>query len=88
VALRFTVLGPLTVLRDGKPVELATKPRALLATLLIRAGQPVPVHVLADRLWGDEPPVNVRGSLQTYVTRLRTALGDDGGLVQTVPAAT
>ncbi len=85
MALRFIVLGPLTVLRDGEPVELATKLRTLLTTLLLRAGQPVPVQVLADRLWGDEPPVNVRGSLQTYVTRLRTALGDDGRLVQTVP---
>jgi len=85
VALRFIVLGPLTVLRDGKPVELATKLRTLLATLLVRAGQPVPLHVLADRLWGSEPPVNVRGSLQTYITRLRTALEDDGTLVQTVP---
>lgn len=85
MALRFIVLGPLTVLRDGAPVELATKLRTLLATLLVRAGQPVPLHVLADRLWGEEPPVNVRGSLQTYVTRLRSALGDDGSLVQTVP---
>ncbi|MFI6677619.1 winged helix-turn-helix domain-containing protein [Kribbella sp. NPDC050470] len=85
MALRFSVLGPLTVLSDGEPVELATKLRTLLATLLVRAGQPVPLHILADRLWGEEPPVNVRGSLQTYVTRLRTALGDDGQVVQTVP---
>lgn len=85
MTLRFTVLGPLTVQRDGAPVELATKLRTLLATLLVRAGQPVPLHVLADRLWGQEPPVNVRASLQTYITRLRTALGDDGRLVQTVP---
>ncbi|MFI7063526.1 BTAD domain-containing putative transcriptional regulator [Kribbella sp. NPDC050124] len=85
MALRFSVLGPLTVLRDGEPVELATKLRTLLATLLVRAGQPVPLHILADRLWGEEPPVNVRGSLQTYITRLRTALGDDGQVVQTVP---
>ncbi|MGW1347199.1 BTAD domain-containing putative transcriptional regulator [Kribbella sp. NPDC002412] len=85
MALRFSVLGPLTVLRDGEPVELATKLRTLLATLLVRAGQPVPLHILADRLWGEGPPVNVRGALQTYITRLRTALGDDGQVVQTVP---
>ncbi|MFC5265999.1 winged helix-turn-helix domain-containing protein [Kribbella qitaiheensis] len=67
----------MSVVRDGVPVALATKPRTLLATLLLRAGQPVPVDVLSDRLWGEDPPVNVRASL-TYITRLRTALGDDG----------
>jgi DNA-binding SARP family transcriptional activator len=36
VALRFTVLGPLTVQRDGTPVELATKLRTLLATFRTR----------------------------------------------------
>lgn len=40
MALRFSVLGPLTVLRDGEPVELATKLRTLLATP--RPGHPPP----------------------------------------------
>jgi len=81
--LRFIVLGPMTVLRDGEPVALAGKPRTLLATLLLRAGQPVPLGVLADRVWGENPPVNTRAAVQTYVTRLRTALEDDGRLVRT-----
>jgi hypothetical protein len=40
------VLGPLTVLRDGKPVELATKLRALLAHLIA-----IPSHRLTFDRW-------------------------------------
>lgn len=83
--VRFAVLGPLSVLVDGEPVQLAPKLRVVLATLLLRAGRAVPVEALADRIWGERLPVDPRASLQTYITRLRTALGDAGELLRTSP---
>ncbi|MGW0521633.1 AfsR/SARP family transcriptional regulator [Crossiella sp. NPDC003009] len=85
----FRILGPVEVRRGGLPVEVrAGKHRALLATLLLRANQVVPVEELFDRIWGDTPPARARGTLQTYVMRLRQALGDEPGpgqLVHTRP---
>ncbi|WP_158103273.1 AfsR/SARP family transcriptional regulator, partial [Crossiella equi] len=77
------------ILRDGAPVVVrAGKHRALLASLLLRANQVVPVEELIDRIWGEAPPARSRGTLQTYVMRLRHALGDEPGpgqLVHTRP---
>ncbi|MEW2359771.1 AfsR/SARP family transcriptional regulator [Spirillospora sp. NPDC029432] len=50
--------------------------RALLAALALSAGHAVTVDHLAAALWADENwPGNVRRSVQTYVARLRSALG-------------
>ena len=51
--------------------------RGLLTALLLAEGRPVRVDDLARRLWGDQPPERVRGTLSTYVTRLRRLLGDE-----------
>jgi len=48
----------------------------LLASLLLRANEIVPVDELAGRLWGTAPPGSPRSTLQTYVQRLRQTLGD------------
>jgi DNA-binding SARP family transcriptional activator len=51
--LKFRVLGPLEVDRDGKPVPLGgEKRRALLAVLLIDAKNVVSTDTLIDGLWG------------------------------------
>jgi DNA-binding SARP family transcriptional activator len=84
VAVDVRVLGPLEVVADGDPVEVpGTKPRVLLAVLALAAGRPVVVDAVAEVLWGDEPPASLRGSLQTYVMRLRRVLGP--GTIETVP---
>jgi len=78
VSVEFRVLGPLEVLLDGEPVDVpAGRGRVLLATLLLRANQLVPVDELVDRLWDGEPPNADRAhkTLQTTVLRLRKALG-------------
>ncbi|CCH28958.1 BTAD domain-containing putative transcriptional regulator [Actinosynnema sp. NPDC047251] len=81
----FGLLGPLEVRLDGRPVPVrAGKHRALLAALALRAGRVVPVHELVAFLWGDDPPARTRGTLQTYVMRLRQLLGDPG-LIHTTP---
>ncbi|MFF8104178.1 BTAD domain-containing putative transcriptional regulator [Streptomyces sp. NPDC016640] len=76
----FKVLGPLEVLRDGRPVHIdAAKVRLLLAALLAQANQVVTVETLVNRLWGEHPPSRARNTLQNYVLRLRRALGCPAG---------
>ncbi|MFF9485446.1 BTAD domain-containing putative transcriptional regulator [Streptomyces sp. NPDC014676] len=71
----FKVLGPLEVLRDGRPVRIdAAKIRLLLAALLAQANHVVTVETLVNRLWGEHPPGRARNTLQNYVLRLRRAL--------------
>nr|WP_221494277.1 BTAD domain-containing putative transcriptional regulator [Actinomadura coerulea] len=71
-------MGPLEVARDGVRVPIgAGRQRALLAALLIDAGQIVSVDALARRLWGDDPPRGARNAVQNYVLRLRRTLGPD-----------
>ncbi|PRY34021.1 AfsR/SARP family transcriptional regulator [Umezawaea tangerina] len=80
----FRLLGPMEVLRDDRVVPVrAGKHRALLACLLLRANKVVPVADLVEALWGDSPPARTRGTLQTYVMRLRQVLGDPTRIVTT-----
>jgi DNA-binding SARP family transcriptional activator/tetratricopeptide (TPR) repeat protein len=82
--VQVRVLGPLEVLVGGQPVEVpGTKPRVLLAVLALAAGRPVAVDTIAGAVWGDGSPANLRGSLQTYVMRLRRVLG--AAAIETVP---
>src|ERR671935_340892 len=83
--LEFRILGPFEVGRNGEPLEIpAGKPRALLAVLLLRAGEVVSVDTLVDELWGEQPPATAAKNVQVYVARLRRALGD-GVLVTQAP---
>lgn len=73
----FSLLGPLEVRIQGRPVPVrAGKHRALLAALSLRAGRVVSIGELVSFLWGGDPPARTRGTLQTYVMRLRQLLGD------------
>src|SRR5690348_18462796 len=74
--VEFRVLGPLQVLIDSEPLLVrAGRQRALLVSLLLRAGTSVSVDELAANVWGDAPPARARATLQTYVMRLRQLLG-------------
>jgi predicted ATPase/DNA-binding SARP family transcriptional activator len=74
--LEFRLLGPLEVLRDGRRVELGgTKPRAVLAVLLLNAGRVVSNDRLIEELWGTRPPRTAKAALQGHVSQLRRALG-------------
>ncbi|MEU8607254.1 BTAD domain-containing putative transcriptional regulator [Actinoplanes sp. NPDC048791] len=76
--IHFRVLGTLEIRRDDALVVIsAAKLRIILASLVLHAGRVVPVSVLIDRLWDDEPPAEARAALQTYVARLRRQLGAD-----------
>ncbi|HEX5902960.1 MAG TPA: BTAD domain-containing putative transcriptional regulator, partial [Actinomycetota bacterium] len=76
--MRFKVLGPLEVTRDDGPITLGgPKQRAVLAHLLVRANDLVPADVLIDQVWGEDPPEAARGTLHSYISHLRKALGAD-----------
>ncbi|MFI6118921.1 BTAD domain-containing putative transcriptional regulator [Streptomyces sp. NPDC051064] len=75
--MRFALLGPLEVSRDGRPVDLGSaKQRLLLAALLRRPSETVPTAALTAALWDDDPPASAAANLRTYVRGLRSALGD------------
>ncbi len=76
--VRFGVLGPLEVSGEDGPLPLGgPKQRMVLAHLVLGANRVVPADRLIDALWGEEPPEAARGTLQAYVSRLRSALGSD-----------
>jgi predicted ATPase/DNA-binding SARP family transcriptional activator len=75
-SIEFRVLGPIEAVGDDGPIPLgATKPRALLALLLLNANTVVSRDRLVDALWGADPPRSAVSSLQVYVHGLRRALG-------------
>jgi predicted ATPase/DNA-binding SARP family transcriptional activator len=82
--VEFGVLGPLEVRMAGQPVQVpGARQRALLAALLLRRGTVVPFDRLIDDVFGEQPPGEARNALQTYVARLRHALGPAAGVVVT-----
>ncbi|MFI5708511.1 BTAD domain-containing putative transcriptional regulator [Kribbella sp. NPDC051620] len=68
----FRLLGAIEV--GGQAAPLRRQERSLLAILLLRANESVPLAELVDLLWPDDPPADARGSLQVYLSRLRKAL--------------
>jgi DNA-binding SARP family transcriptional activator len=70
--MEIRVLGPLSVTCGGvSAIPTAPKPRSVLALLLLRANQTVPVPDLIHELWGNEPPTSALTTLQTYILQLR-----------------
>src|SRR5436190_17454577 len=68
----YRLLGPLEVLRDGRPLPLGGgKQRALLALLLLHANEVVSRDRLLEELWGERPPGTADHSLDVQVSRLR-----------------
>lgn len=55
------------------------KPRAVLLRLALRAGEVVSTDSLVDTLWGDDPPLTARRSVQAHVAKLRASLGGGAG---------
>ena len=89
MATTYRILGPLEVRVGDHAVALGgTKQRAVLAMLLLRAGQVVSTDELIDGLWGERPPATARAAVQVYVSQLRRALGRDGAVDAAIaPAA-
>jgi serine/threonine protein kinase/ABC-type glycerol-3-phosphate transport system substrate-binding protein len=76
--VRFLILGPLEVSGEDGPIVLGgPRQRLVLAHLLVRPNQVVQADVLVDLVWGEDVPSSVRNTLQSYISRLRGALGQD-----------
>ena len=70
--MRYRVLGTVSVdAADGAPVPLGERQRAVLAALLARAGEVVPVDRLVDLVWNDAPPADPAAAVHSQVSRLR-----------------
>jgi YVTN family beta-propeller protein len=77
--MRFCVLGPIEAYADGRIVAVGGgRQRALLALLLVHAGEVVSRDRLIDELWAREPPPGGPQSLDVYLSRLRRAFREAG----------
>ncbi|TCP56625.1 DNA-binding SARP family transcriptional activator [Tamaricihabitans halophyticus] len=79
--LYFGVLGPVQLLDGARPVSLGGPGmRGLLAALLLRPNEVVPIDEIIDRLWAAELPDTARTIVHGYVSGLRRKL------TQAIPA--
>jgi DNA-binding SARP family transcriptional activator len=78
-AIRFGILGPLTVELGGVSIALGPlKQQQVLAMLLCQANTVTSLDALTDTLWDDDPPRTARKNLQVYIACLRRLLGCHG----------
>ena len=73
--MELCVLGRIAVVVDGREHVLgATREAALLADLIVHAGQVVSASRLVEDVWRGTPPRSAATTLQTYVKNLRRLL--------------
>ncbi|GAA2123844.1 AfsR/SARP family transcriptional regulator [Streptomyces synnematoformans] len=81
--LYFGLLGPLAAWRGTTPINIGPpQQRTVLAALLLTSGHHATTHDLVDAIWGQDPPRDAVGTVRTYVSRLRKALGPDADLIR------
>src|SRR5919106_5350724 len=77
--MEFLILGPLRALVEGRTLPLGgAKQGSTLALLLLGRNRVVSRDHLVDGLWGASPPPSAGATLETYVSRLRRVLRDEG----------
>src|SRR5512133_3907226 len=73
--VEFRALGDLQVVEDGQPLVLGPdQQRAVLALLVLSAGEIVSSDRLIEALWGERPPPTAAKTVQVYISRLRKTL--------------
>ncbi|GHG42692.1 MULTISPECIES: AfsR/SARP family transcriptional regulator [Amycolatopsis] len=73
--LRLGLLGDVVAHLDGDAIDLGpAKQRCVLAALAVDAGRLVPAERVITRVWGPDAPERARGTLHSYISRLRQAL--------------
>jgi len=76
--VEFRLLGPIEAVRDDRSIPLGgAKPRALLALLLLHAGEVVSRDRLIEAVWPGQPSGSAEHSLDVQVSRLRKAFAPD-----------
>ncbi|MGP4112244.1 AfsR/SARP family transcriptional regulator, partial [Streptomyces sp. 4N509B] len=77
--MKFVVLGPVAVRRDGtggREVVTGRLRRVLLGILLARANEAVSIDTLTEALWGERVDERAGQRLHLHVYRLRSLLGE------------
>jgi DNA-binding SARP family transcriptional activator len=73
--VEFRVLGDLEAVKDGQALALGPhQQRAVLAILLVSAGEVVSSDRLIEAVWGERPPASAAKTVQVYISRLRKTL--------------
>lgn len=81
--MEFSVLGPITVWDDGRPVTVGgPRQRCVLGALLVHLGREVTFDQLIGYLWSDDPPRTARSVIQVQISHLRRLLP---GTIATTP---
>jgi DNA-binding SARP family transcriptional activator len=76
--MRYRILGPLSIVDGDVPVTIsAGRDRVVLAMLLLRPGQIVPLSRIVEAVWDTTPPATARGQVHTCVSRLRRVVAAD-----------
>jgi DNA-binding SARP family transcriptional activator len=74
--MEFRILGPLEIVEDGRLLRLGSRrQRALLALLLVEAGEIVSRDRLIEELWRGNPPPAAEATLRSHLSRLRSTIG-------------
>lgn len=73
--LRFEILGPLRAYRNDEMIDLGpVTQQAVLAVLLLHAGEPVPMKRIVAAIWDHDPPPNAIDVVQRCIGALRRSL--------------
>lgn len=78
--LEFTLFGPVSARAGDEDVDLGPfRQRCVLVVLLLllEANRRVTLDQLAERVWGPDAPLQARGTLRSYLSRLRSVLALD-----------
>lgn len=76
--MEFRILGPMEVREGTRRLDVpGGRARALLAMLVLHAGDAVPSERLVDELWGERPPPTANTVVQMHVLKLRKLLEPD-----------
>ena len=82
--MKIRLLGGFAVEHDALPIDVVgTMQRALLFRLALDPGSQLGYRALAEDIWPDDPPENVRAALQSLVSRLRSQLPP--GSIESLP---
>jgi DNA-binding SARP family transcriptional activator/tetratricopeptide (TPR) repeat protein len=81
MTVQFCVLGDVEAHVDGRPLALGhARQQCVLVSLLLDANNIVSTDRLIDRVWGERGFEGARGSVYSYLSRLRQILKDAPGI--------
>ncbi len=83
--MEFRILGPLDVRAGGRALDLGgARQRRVLAALLLNPDRAVPLSLLIEAAWDDDPPATAPRQVQNRVAALRKVLTRAGAIIDTV----